>query len=255
MQNIVTYLVKNMFDLALVIVGLVALLIYKLQNRDTMRNAASLIILQIDELFDRVLQIQSYITDQGLNSKAFYESLPLMYENYWEKYKHLFVRKIDSKSYDRINLFYQYVSALEEQQRIIVSLQRNFFFVKQNVLSNAECLLIIETLKEMKGTCLSIEELKSVFDLSNDNYKSNDVCLKMINQIEQNNPNMDMNRFWNIYSRKQNEFIAITNGNALTSYIPEQIAISLNAILKQYSLLHITGTDGYRRLKKIAKIK
>lgn len=41
----------------------------------------------------------------------------------------------------------------------------------------------------------------------------------------------------------------------LTSYSPVQISITLQAVLKQYALLEITSTEGYKRLRHIAKIQ
>ena len=69
-------------QLLLIIVGLSAVGIYIAQERGKIKDAASLIILQIDELQIRIQEIQSYVTDQGLNFSAFYESLPLLSVTY-----------------------------------------------------------------------------------------------------------------------------------------------------------------------------
>ena len=88
---VIDFFIENWVNLALIIVGLSAVWIYKAQEKGKLRDAASLIVLQIDELQKRVPELQSYITDKGLNSAAFYESLPLIDVNYWNKYKHLFI--------------------------------------------------------------------------------------------------------------------------------------------------------------------
>ncbi len=53
-----------------------------MQEKGKLRDAACMIVLQINELQKRVQEIQSYITNQGLNLTAFYESLPLIDVNY-----------------------------------------------------------------------------------------------------------------------------------------------------------------------------
>lgn len=110
-------------------------------------------------------EIQSYITEQGLNFSAFYESLLLIDTNYWSKYKHLFVRKMDNKSYNNLNKFYQYILCIQEQQDLLRNLQKNYFFVKQNAISNMEFMYISE-----KASILS--ELAKLLKISvTDGYK------------------------------------------------------------------------------------
>ena len=159
---VIDFFIENWVNLALIIVGLSAVWIYKAQEKGKLRDAASLIVLQIDELQKRVSELQSYITDKGLNFAAFYESLPLIDVNYWNKYKHLFIRKMDNKSFDNLNKFYQYVTSMQEQQELMKNLQKQFFFVKQSAISNWEFSFIVETLKEVFATSVSPQQLQSI---------------------------------------------------------------------------------------------
>ena len=198
MNIIIEYIKTNwscISDLLIILVGLSAVWIYKAQEKGKIKDAASLVILQIDELQTRVREIQSYITEKGLNFGAFYESLPLIDTNYWDKYKHLFIRKIDTKSYNDFNRFFQYITCMQEQQELLRNLQKNYFFVKQNAISNVEFNYICETLKEVENSIVS------------------------------------------------------------TAYTPVQISATLQTVLKQYALLEITGSEGYKKLRHIAKIQ
>lgn len=65
------------------------------------------------------------------------------------------------------------------------------------------------------------------------------------------NPNFDMNRFWSLYEQQKKWIESTINQGALTSYMPVQIRISLEKMLKKYSMLEINGTRGYEILKKI----
>ena len=237
-------------------VGSFALLIYIFQERNKIKNAASLVILQIDELQTRVQEIQSYITDQGLNFSAFYESLPLMDENYWSEYKHLLIRKIDNKSYDNFNKFYPYIACMQEQQELLRNLQKNNFFVLQNMLSNAEYTFILETFKEVDNsivTSAQLHELLNSIPKSEDG-NSAQTFSNLIEQLCQRNPNIDADRFWTVYRNKRDRFRAVIDSNELIPYTPLQISITLKAVLEQYKLLEILGTEGYRKLRKLAKM-
>ena len=130
MNGIIDFISKNWLGISnflIITVGLSAVWIYKAQEKSKIQDAASLIVLQIDELQIRMQEIQSCITEQGLNFSAFYESLLLIDTNYWSKYKHLFVRKMDNKSYNNLNKFYQYILCIQEQQDLLRNLQKNFF--------------------------------------------------------------------------------------------------------------------------------
>lgn len=248
---------SNISDFLIILVGLSAVWIYKKQERGKIEDAASLVVLQIDELQNRIQEIQSYITDQGLNVSAFYESLPLLDVNYWNKYKHLFIRRIDNKSYNTFNKFYQYISCIQEQQELIRNLQKNYFYVKQNAISNIEFTYIYETLKEVENTIVSPKQLQALLDSIpkvKDDEMNQQTVTNMLVQLQQKNPNIDVERFWTIYNNKRNRFLSITNGDSLTAYTPIQIATTLKAVLKQYILLEISGTDGYKKLRKLAKI-
>lgn len=237
-------------------VGSFALLIYIFQERNKIKNAASLVVLQIDELQIRVQEIQSYITDQGLNFSAFYESLPLMDANYWSEYKHLLIRKIDNKSYDNFNKFYQYIACMQEQQELLRNLQKNNFFVLQNMLSNAEYTFILETFKEVGNSIITPDQLQELFNSIPKSQDDNSVqtISNLIEQLYQRNPNIDIERFWIVYKSKRDRFRAVIDSNELISYTPLQISITLKAVLEQYKLLEILGTDGYRKLRKLARI-
>ena len=123
------FIAKNWVNMCLVLVGSFALVIYILQERRKKIDAASLIVLQIDEIREKLRKISTYIVEGKLNETAFYESLPLMGENYWNKYKHYFVRDMDAMSYSALNQLYNYVSEVQEQQLLMQSLQKNGFYL------------------------------------------------------------------------------------------------------------------------------
>lgn len=213
----------------MVLVGSFALVIYILQERRKRIDAASLIVLQIDEVQEKLREISTYIVDGKLNETAFYESLPLIEENYWSKYKHYFVKKMDAMSYGSMNQLYDYVLGIQEQQQLMKILQKNAFVLVQSILANLEAQLINFGLNNLYGSI-------------------------PMAQIWQN-PSFDLNQFLNMYWQQDEKIKAIINKGVLTPYIPVQIKISLEKILKEYSMLEIVGTEGYQMLKKFSKKK
>lgn len=73
----VKFISENWANILLIIVGSFALATYILQERKKKIDAASLIVLQIDEFQERLREISTFIVDGQLNETAFYESLPL----------------------------------------------------------------------------------------------------------------------------------------------------------------------------------
>lgn len=220
----IDFIAKNWVNMLLVIVGTFALVIYKLQERRKKIDAASVIILQVDELQERLREISGYIVDGQLNNTAFYESLPLIETDYWNKYKHYFVQEMDANCYSLINSFYNYVSEVQEQQVLMKSLQKNHFYMMQSLIGNIE------------GQFISMGI----------NQSNNGATSPIVAQ----NQMFDANMFGNEFIRQRSKLESIINQNLLTTYIPTQIRISLENVLKKYSMLSITGSDGYRLLKR-----
>ena len=246
------FLQKIWIDLAMIAVGSLALVVYVLQVRSRKTEAAFLIIQQLNEIQNDVISMSACIVDHKLNEGAFYEMLPLIGENYWAKYKHLLVRDMDAQSISLFDKHYKYIGVLQEQYNLIHNLQRNFFFVNQQVIANLEGNFISTGISAMDQAPVLIREITEKLE-KDDNQENKELILKLARQIMINNPNMDLSTFWNYYSANRNKLIDIINQNALTEYIPAQIRISIENAISQYTLLNITGCEGYKKLLKISK--
>lgn len=58
---------------------------------------------------------------------------------------------------------------------------------------------------------------------------------------------------WNNYNFKKTKLIAAINQNALLDYTPLQITLSLEKLIKSYTMLEVTSCEGYRKLKEISE--
>lgn len=253
----IKFFTENWVNVSLIIVGSFALATYILQERKKKIDAASLIVLQIDEFQERLREISTYIVEGQLNETAFYESLPLMDTDYWNKYKHYFVRKMDATSYTALNQLYEYVSEVQEQQMLMKTLQKNSFYVTQNVLASVESQFIIA---DFNNACTGITAPNIVSAMGNmipQSVPEEDRATlnAMVQQMVAQNPNFDINQFWGLYQQQKGRLESVINQKALTSYTPVQIRISLEKMLKKYSMLEITGTEGYQMLKRTSKRK
>ena len=257
-NTVLKFLSANWVNILLIVVGTFALLIYVLQERRKVTEAASLVILQIDELQDRIKEIQSFIVDRQLNETAFYESQILFGEDYWNRYKHYFVRKMDVKSYRTLNSLYDCASEIQDQQQLMKNLQKNSFFVTQQVLANLETNYIISGLNN--STSFPVDMQQVVLGLTQTMPQNMEPTQKtaienMLHQIAASNGNVDFSTFWKNYNQNRSNIRTVIDQKGLTAYTPLQIRLSLEKALNQYALLEITGCDGYKKLKKISERK
>lgn len=116
---------------------------------------------------------------------------------------------------------------------------------------------IENTLKEVDSTAISskqYDELLKHLPLSPENEQTKQIFSLSLRQLQQQNPNIDMQRFWKIYANKNEWLINVINQNALSICIPLQVVETLKIILKQYSSLEIVAQEGYKELSNLAGI-
>lgn len=253
-KEIVNFIGTNWLDILLVLVGLSAFFIYFVQERRKVSEAASLIIMQVEDLQKRIREIDSYISEGVLNDTAFYESQMLFKINYWNQYKHYFVRKLDSFSFNIFDEFYNCATEILEQQELMKNLQKNFFFHTQQTLMQVEGNLLLQNINLNAQNPIDfnkvVDGLTATIPAGMSDEEKNAVInmLKNLKYLNQNN-----DQFWNIYNKEKQNLIATINHGALDRYTPIQIRISIDNALKKLNHISIIGCDGYTKMKKISK--
>ncbi|MDD6143011.1 MAG: hypothetical protein PUD16_05910 [bacterium] len=249
------FLKANWIDLLLIFVGASALLIYWLQERRKISDAASLIVTQVEELQKSIREIGSYIVDKKLNEGAFYESQTLYKTDYWNQYKHYFIKRIDAYSFNIFDEFYNCASEVLEQQQLMKNLQKNSFFLTQQMLMQMESQSITQTMaacvQSPTDSNFLIQAARNTIPQDMDPAQK----AAIENFLQQFNPaklGINYDLFWNTFNTYKGNLHSIINQQALTSYIPQQIRISLDNALQKYHSIPIIGCEGYRKLKKIA---
>ena len=256
--SIANFIAENWLNLLLVIVGASAFIVYWVQERRKISEAASLIVLQVEELRTRIAEIDSYISEGKLNDGAFYESQMLFKTDYWDKHKHYFVRKMDSLSFRTFDEFYNCASEILEQQQFMKNLQKNSLFLTQQNLMQSETNYILQVLAMCAQNPVDVPNLLKAIEGSlpadaSDEQKT--AFENLMKRMTASNQNIDPNAFWNVYNQNKANLHSVINQNALTHYIPVQIRITLENALKKYRSIPVIGCEGYRKLKKIANRK
>jgi len=251
-------LLSNLVDIALVLVGSLALVIYFLQERRKEIEAASLIVMQIEALQKQLREIASYIVDGKLIEGAFYESKLLYKADYWEQYRHYFVRKMDALSLDMFDEFYNCASEVLEQQQFMKNLQKNSMFMIQQMIMQMETNLLMQDFSLCLKNPIDEEALIAALkdSLPQNMKEEQKVALeKTLMGMVDVNVNVDYEKLWAVSNAQKNNIHRVINHTALTAYTPVQIRITLENALKKHNSIRIFGCDGFRKLKKIAARK
>lgn len=234
---------ENWKDLSLILVGLIAGLVYWLQERKKISEAASLVITQIEDLQERMREISSYITEGKLDDVSFYESQILYQTDYWDQYRHYWVRRLDASSLGTIDEFFRCAAEVKEQQELMKNLQKNFFFQKQQMILQLEYNYICQDLRISSQTAVDKDALiegvmGTVPSCLNEEQKR--AMENMLKQSANFGTATDLDTFWNLYRKDQADILTITDQNAFTRFNPGQITISLEKALKQYAAIPVT---------------
>lgn len=257
-ENIIQFIGKNIFDFLLVVVGTSAFGIYWLQERRKISEAASLIVLQVEDIQKHIREISSYIVNGQLNESAFYESQILFKTDYWNEYKHYFIRKMDAFSFSAFDELYNCAAEILEQQQLMKNLQKNSLFLTQQMIMQMETNSIMQVLSLCEQNPVNMTQLlqamKDTLPKEMDS-EQRTALDNMLKQVVTSTTAPDLNAFWNIYEKRKENLHSVINQNALTHYIPQQIRITLDNALKKSNSIQIIGCEGYRKLKKIGQRK
>ncbi|WP_294483435.1 hypothetical protein [uncultured Ruminococcus sp.] len=246
------FIKENWSNIFLIIVTASALLVYLLQERRKITEAAALIKMQIDELQNGIVEIDSYIVDGKLNFTAFYESHQLFSEDYWSKYKHYFVKRIDAKDFGTISKLYEYASEIQEQQVLMKNLQKNFFFVCQQNISNLETTEVLKTINFQNNVQL-VTDYQAKLKEAVTSELDEETAQAVTEIIQKATAGYAFPSNPNSLTDNRQLILNLVNQQYFTTYSPLQIKLSLEKYIKKYSLLEIDGTDGYKTIKKISE--
>lgn len=216
-------------DILLILTGFSAMALYVYQERKKVSEAASLITTQIEELHSRLKEISSYIDGQNIDSASFYSSQPIFRTNYWEQYKHYFIREIDPFSFNTIEEFYKCASQALEQQEFMKGLQKSGFLNLQQALVGMESQVLLQLINK-----------RIIFNQEFD--KNPHTTMQVVDeQISKD------------YIFIKDTILRRFNNDKIDTYIPMQITVTLEKITQDYNSSPVLSCTGFVRMKEISK--
>ena len=117
----IDFLGSNLFqNLILSTTVIVSICIYCARKRQELRNAVSILSLQIRDIEANIecLKAEGLIGEQ-LQERALHYSTIIFEENCWLKYNHIISGHVDSRTYEVIDNFYKIAVKIREQQMMI----------------------------------------------------------------------------------------------------------------------------------------
>lgn len=196
------------------------------------------------------------VDNKKLSEVDIYESLDILDDNQWNKYKHIFINILDNNSIKIINRFYDGMSIIREQILLAKQLQQQFFLNNQRMLNDDFNYFFIETyqnnLKSSNNNLLSL-----VNDIPTKN-EYEDKLKQFAESIIKNNYSNTYNQsdLLNTYNKIKDDMLNIFNYNRIfNTYFPEQIIITIKKELNTLSHIEIIGCEGYKKLSRIGKFK
>lgn len=109
---------KEICDLLLVIGGLSAFVLYFVKKKEEKKMAATLIVGQIDSIDKQISLLRE---EGGINDVKIFKTKPILKENMWEKYRHLFVKELCGSEQELIQIYFEHVEQLEKTRVDIVN--------------------------------------------------------------------------------------------------------------------------------------
>lgn len=255
MDGLLDFWIKEWDNILLILTGFLAFAVYFLQKKAEKRNAAILVLSQINELKEKISKVTEIISGNQLNLTEIYETLDILNDNQWNKYKHLFASKIDSNSIRIIDRFYESVSLIREQLVLAKNIQQQAFFYNQQTMTNDCNEFLMHEFENAKDMEYDIKRnLNSIMTNNSSDEQIKNLTVKMF----EGQPFLNTTRMQitNDYFQKINALKSIfCSDNIFIQYLPVQIRSTIEKELNKISQIEIIGCPGYKKLKQISKIK
>ena len=209
---------SNLFQtLVLIVTAGITLWIYFARRKANVRNAVTILMLQIRDIEKHIEYLLSEgIVDGKIQEKPLHYSAIIYEDNNWTKYSHLVVGRISQLAFENIDMFFKVAQQIREQQILI----------KNKLQQSME----YKGMHYYQGTYQCINSLVDKYRSGQDPQKLKLECNEEINFVN------------SLYS---------STGINVPPYVQLELTFGLEKTLKQYHKL----TDGtaYAELEKLKK--
>lgn len=116
-----SFLDSNLFQtLVLIVTAGITLWIYFARRKANVRNAVTILMLQIRDIEKNIEYLLSEgIVDGKIQEKPLHYSAIIYEDNNWTKYSHLVVGRISQLAFENIDMFFKVAQQIREQQILI----------------------------------------------------------------------------------------------------------------------------------------
>ncbi len=121
----------------IMVAGFSAIFIYKAQKRNEIRNAATLILNQIDFIEKNTEKLKD-ASALKIDEITLYQSPELCRDNLWEQYQHLFVKELLYNEMSLINDFYGRIYRIEKAKKHLMQLNEICWADKSKAIHHFE---------------------------------------------------------------------------------------------------------------------
>ena len=126
----------------------------------------------------------------------------------------------------------------------------------QGMLDNNCNQAMLESVKNFDPTINSLEVVINQLRPTNDDEQNvKDFLNNRLSEMISSNSVHDTKKILENYYPKMNKIKDLTNSNIYINYIPDQVYITLSKLINDIRTIEVIGCTGYKRIKKIAKIK
>ena len=112
-MHIITFLKENWLNLALVVVGASAIIVYLLQKRSEERSAATKVILQIDQIEKNIAALKA---KRSLDNISVYKTPAILEHSSWEECGYQFYKSMGRDDIRLIDDFFACAAELEKSR-------------------------------------------------------------------------------------------------------------------------------------------
>lgn len=155
------FIAENWLNILLVIVGFSAFGVYAMQRRDQKRSAATLIKSQIDEIEKKIEELRKLRKINGVN---IYGISTIISENMWEKYRHLFTKRLTYSERRIIQQFFDNAEQIERARQDIIVNVNNTWMNKSLVNTLYLGKYVDEAIHNPIYPPTRVDQFKQIFD-------------------------------------------------------------------------------------------
>lgn len=123
-------------SIAVIIASVIAAYQYWQQKTSESRGAFTDIVNEINQIESIVSEFHKLQMENKLNHIEMYSSAPIIEENYWNRYKHLIMKKLDQTDIKILDEFYYNASQMERARKELSNSLAANWYLKAQTMQN-----------------------------------------------------------------------------------------------------------------------